>query len=1066
MSNTWDQQLPQQPDPNQPVYINAPSRNGSLLHEYRQQQPNSVQQSLPPSPQQQPPMSAQPPQYSPLSPTQAGTGQSYNPYSPLPPGPQPGQHPSMPPGPQPQPGPHPSMPLGPQAPRPWPQGLQPFANSWQMVKQWSGKMMATHRAGYEAPLPPMQTYRPQVNNSLQPGQAPSPTVPGQGGPPARSSRPLRLIQRRQRRQNPRRKRIIIGVLVGILCFLIILLSSGAAYAYNYYQSQLPTLQKLANQQIPQTSRIYDRNGTLLYNAYSDGGRRTYVSYQYIPQVMDYAMTSAEDPTFWTNNGIDFNGITRAAFQYATTHHIQSGGSTITQQLIKNLRNDAQDTLQRKISEATLAIGLTQQYPKWKILEMYLNVSPFGSQDLGVEAAVEEYFKLQPVCNTDFNKGVFSCVPGIALLDCPQISSCNNPSQVYLDKNGNVVKKYKPDPMMALARASLLAGLPQSPVSYDPTLGKYNRSLALARQDYVLHQMMKYGQPVQGIGKLTPAIIAQAEALTAKMTFTPFTQKIIAPGFVNWVIPQIEDALGNGNETLGTEMFITGGFNIRTTVDAKIEQYVEAAVTRHLTQPEYQYFTGQDGPLNTENNVNDAAVVVMDAKTGEIIAMDGSSNYYSTDPRIEGQYNVATDGLGRQPGSTFKIFDYVTAFEMGWYPGIILTDAKTYFPNGGGSDIANAYTPSDYSQYGVAGTNVSIRTATADSLNVPAIKAVEFAGVNNVINTARRFGVTAIDADLAAANRQRAAQKLPPETMDQFIGPALALGSTDIPLIQMVGAYQVLANQGVRIPPHSVLDIWDNYGHHLYHYDPTHPNGTQVISPQIAYLMTNVLADENARAVEFWPDHVLSFWDMDPTHTTWQVAAKTGTTSDATNTNILDNVTLGYTPDVVVGVWVGNANNEPMTNHTIGITGAAPIWHSVIENLVGQCNYDYTTSTAPDGIPCTDMQDVQALHYTDKQFPVPPGVGQYPTNTYNGLMGSGNIDWMLDNEQPQQSGVAPVTTTCTNNQGNNNNNGGQGCTPTNNGGGNGNGGGNPPTGGPPQTPGGGNGKGNGGGHQGG
>jgi len=231
---------------------------------------------------------------------------------------------------------------------------------------------------------------------------------------------------------------------------------------------------------------------------------------------------------------------------------------------------------------------------------------------------------------------------------------------------------------------------------------------------------------------------------------------------------------------------------------------------------------------------------------------------------------------------------------------------------------------------------------------------------------------------------------------QLFGPAMALGTAGVPLIQMVGAYQVFADQGVRVPPKGILDIWDNYGNHLYHYDPTHPNGVQVISPQIAYLMTSILSDEPARALEFSGDHVLSMYD-------WQqadgkqhvVAAKTGTTD-----NFVDNWTLGYTPNVVVGVWSGNADNSQFVGNVVGITGAAPIWHSVIERVSGACNVDGA------GIPCGKYHSP----FTPATFVVPPGVHQQAVSGLNGLEGTGIIDWMLDDEVPQQTGIANCDTT--------------------------------------------------------
>ena len=290
---------------------------------------------------------------------------------------------------------------------------------------------------------------------------------------------------------------------------------------------MPRLQGLANQQVEQTTHIYDRNGLLLYDLYdtrTGGGRRTPVSFKYIPQVLQDAMVAAEDPTFWTNTGIDPVGIVRAAVEYSQSSTVQSGGSTITQQLIKQLTGNAQDTLNRKIPEATLAIGLTQQYPKWKILEMYFNVTPFGAQNLGIEAAVEDYFHLQPQCDQHHN-----CIPGVYYLNCDaaHLKQCD-PTHCSTSKYCN--------PLLGLARASLLAGLPQNPVSYDPTLGQDAKTLALARQDYVLQQMMSKQIEI-GIAPITQNTISQVETMTAHMTFTGY-KHVFYHGcqyFVTWVV---------------------------------------------------------------------------------------------------------------------------------------------------------------------------------------------------------------------------------------------------------------------------------------------------------------------------------------------------------------------------------------------------------------------------------------------------------------------------------------------------------------------------------------------------
>jgi membrane peptidoglycan carboxypeptidase len=825
-----------------------------------------------------------------------------------------------------------------------------FGSTMHTVKRWSGKMVSAR--GGNADQSPLVLYHP-----------PTPPLPPKTKPWKRSRTVRIAMQMRHRRErwkqaHPSGMKILSTTLIIFSLLLVVAISSGTASAYAYYQNQLPRLQGLANQQIDQTTRIYDRNGQLLYRAYDNReGRRTPVTFNYIPGVMKDSMVATEDHTFWDNTGIDLQGILRAVTEYASSGSIASGGSTITQQLIKNLTGDTQVSLQRKIPEAALAIGLTQQYPKWKILEMYLNVSPFGAQELGVEAAVEDYFGLKPQCDQNFK-----CIPAIANLD--------------LDP-----KTGKRNPLLALARASLLAGLPQNPVTYDPTGGPNSLKAALARQDYVLQQMLSLnmhlntGLDDQTIdnGPITPDIIQQVEAMTAKMTFAGYQYIKRAPHFVDWVRNQLEIALGNGDEELGVHLFLTGGFNIRTTIDANLASFVENNVRHHLRDPGYQSF-GISGPLNTLHDVNDSAVVVMNAKTGEILAMDGSADYYnSSNKKIAGNVNAAVcydHPYCRQPGSSFKPIVYATAFQMGWYPGIVLPDRKTYFPNSAPPNCAGitfiAYCPVDYGG-GYHNLNSNIVLNIANSFNVPAVKALEFAGFENVLNMARRFGITDIDQDAAAKH----------ETVEKMIGPSLALGAAGISLLQMVGAYQVFANQGTRIPPQGILDIWDNYGHHLYHYDPTHPPEVQVVSPQIAFLMSSILSDDPARNYEFGSSSsvlTMQDWDNRP------VAAKTGTSDD-----FRDNLTLGYTPDLVVGVWSGNADGTPMAG-VVGISGAAPIWHDVIEYASGKCKPG-----------CN-------LSFPQDQFVQPPGVIQQSVNTVNGLAGSGYISWMLESDKPQQSGI--------------------------------------------------------------
>ncbi|HEX6108529.1 MAG TPA: transglycosylase domain-containing protein, partial [Ktedonobacteraceae bacterium] len=446
-NNYWNKQ----PENNNGNHHNGSPRSGSLTRNYSDRTMQA------------------PPQYSPLM-NQTPQGAPPSQYSPLPPqySPLTNQTPQGAPPSQYSPSPvYTSQQQEWPAPQVWPTSSL-LGNAMQTVRRWTGKMKAARSGNVDQD--PLVLYRPS---------APPPVLLPRSKPWKRSHsvRVAMLMRQRRERLNqsrPTGRRIAIVVVTIFLLLLVIALSSGAASGYAYYQSQLPRLQGLANQQIEQSTRIYDRNGQLLYTVYNNKtgnktGRGTPVSYNYIPGVMQDAMIAAEDHTFWDNSGIDPQGILRAATEYSSSGSVRSGGSTITQQVIKNLTENLthqtpQLSLQRKLPEAALAIGLTQQYPKWKILEMYFNISPFGAQELGVDAAAEDYFGLKPRCSQNFQ-----CIPAIAFL--------------------NLNQKSRPDPLLALARASLLAGMPQNPVSYDPTLGKDHVALALARQDYVLQQML-------------------------------------------------------------------------------------------------------------------------------------------------------------------------------------------------------------------------------------------------------------------------------------------------------------------------------------------------------------------------------------------------------------------------------------------------------------------------------------------------------------------------------------------------------------------------------------------------
>ena len=717
-----------------------------------------------------------------------------------------------------------------------------------------------------------------------------------------------LMKRRHERFNrsessaPR----LVVVMTVLFAVLVSLLSSGVGGAFAYYQAQLPLLDGMANHTLFQSTRIYDRKGHLLYELYDPRyGRRTYVNYNDISPLLVDATVAAEDHTFWTNGGVDIQGILRATFANLQNQTVIEGGSTITQQLIKNqLFVDQPRTVQVKGQEAILAYGLTQEYPKWKIMEMYLNTVYYGDLNYGVEAAAQNYFNLQPKCTRS------RCIPVVAQLD--------------------------------LAQASLLAGLPQSPSYYDPTV---NKSVALARQEDVLQAMID-------LGMVTEAQARKAEQEMAKFTFKPFSHVIQAPHFVHYVIDDVLVPL------LGAQNLLDGGYNIYTTFDLDLEKKVEQIAYDHLYQVTCDNYLGCYGPLNTQNNVNNAAVVVMNPFNGEILAMDGSANYNDTSPQVRGNYNAAL--ALRQPGSSFKPIVYATAFEMGWYPAMILQNHQTIYPTLVSNNPPTYYKPQNYGGQFLSGFPMTVRNAIANSINIPAVDAIEFAGIPNVLNMAARLGLKEV------ASRK-------PSTL----GPSMAIGTVEVSLLDLTSAYATFANRGIHVPPTSILEITDSQGHPLYTYDAAHPQGVRAVREDVAFLMSSILSDKASRYHEFGAGNPL---ELDR-----PAAAKTGTTD-----SFRDNWTLGYTPYLTVGVWAGNSDNSLMRN-VIGITGAGPIWHDVMEYVSQYYNYP------PD------------------DFIKPPDVHAGAVSAYTGLLphpGEPTVtDWFIDGTMPTIEGAYVPPTQC-------------------------------------------------------
>ncbi len=435
--------------------------------------------------------------------------------------------------------------------------------------------------------------------------------------------------------------------------------------------------------------------------------------------------------------------------------------------------------------------------------------------------------------------------------------------------------------LTLSQAAFLAGLPQSPAVYDIYT---NRDITLARDQQVLTLLVQdsYEQNCIKVSNSTepicidPTLAAKAAVEIRNTNFPAPTINMRYPHWVNYVRSQLE-------ASYQAQDIYRSGFTIYTTLDPTLQDFAQQLVTNQVASL-------------VSSNASDGALIAIKPSTGEILAMVGSADYYNT--AIAGQVNMAVSET-RQPGSAIKPINYVAAFEKGWTPATLIWDVPSEFPpSGDPNDPRPPYIPNNY-DHKFHGP-VTVRTALSNSFNVPAVKTLQFVGVygdHGMIAMAKRFGFTSLNRD--------------------DYGLSLTLGGGDVSLLEMAGAFSVFANGGVRVPPVSILKIVDHQGNVVYQYTP--PQGGQIISPEHSYLITSILSDNQARSWMFGTNSVLNL--------PFPVAAKTGTTND-----FRDNWTLGYTPDLVSGVWVGNADYTPMVN-TTGLSGAAPIWSQFMQTAV-------------------------------------------------------------------------------------------------------------------------------------
>jgi len=591
---------------------------------------------------------------------------------------------------------------------------------------------------------------------------------------------------------------------------------------------LPSPKKLASYEIPQTTKILDRNGQLLYEIYTDQNR-TLIKLEEVPDFLRQATVAVEDKDFYRHKGVSLiGGVLRAIKENIFKQELQ-GGSTITQQLVKNALLSSEKTLSRKIKEIILAFWTESIYDKNQILEMYLNQVPFGGTAWGIEAASEMYFG---------------------------------------KKTGN----------LTLAESAYLAGLPAAPTTYSP-YGAHPE-LAKQRQSLVLKRMLEDGFISEE---------QREKAEKEKISLIPLKTNIKAPHFVMFVRERLVN-------TFGEKMVASAGLKVTTSLDLSLQDMAEKTVASEV---------GKLANLKVSNG----AVLLTRPPTGEILAMVGSKDYFATP---SGNFNVTTSL--RQPGSSIKPLNYAVGIETRKVSAAtVFLDTPTCFQVPG----QKSYCPVNYD--GQFHGPVQLRFALGNSFNIPAVKMMALNGVETVIASASAYGISSF--------------KDPSR-----YGLSLTLGGGEVTMLDMAKAFGVFANSGIKKELVPILKVEDRNGNILEEYkDPNlvkkineginYPSslliaGERVLSSETAFLISHILLDNNARSQAFGPSSFLVIPGK-------AVSVKTGTTDDKR-----DNWTIGFTPNFLAVVWVGNNDNSPMHPYlTSGVTGAAPIWNKIMAEIL-------------------------------------------------------------------------------------------------------------------------------------
>jgi len=585
---------------------------------------------------------------------------------------------------------------------------------------------------------------------------------------------------------------------------------------------LPSPTRLSSS--PSSSLIYDRNGKLLYEIYAEKNR-TPVSLKDLPEYIKWATIASEDKNFYRHHGFDFGGVLRAAYNIIF-HQTLQGGSTITQQLVKNVLLTPERTLHRKIREIILTYLVEVIYSKDRILEMYLNQAPYGGTAWGIQAAAQTYF------NKDAKD-------------------------------------------LTLAESSLLAGLPASPTRFSP-FGAHPE-LAQQRQERVLQLMVEDGYLDES---------SKLKVQSSELVYAPPSVGIKAPHFVLYV----KDLLA---EKYSDTVVEQGGLKVTTTLDLDLQNFAQDTVATEVAKLK-------------KLKVGNGAALVTNPKTGEILAMVGSKDYFAKD--IDGNVNVTL--RPRQPGSSIKPLNYALAFSKGTLTAAtVLNDIPTCFKVAG----QPLYCPVNYD--GQFHGPVQARFALGNSYNIPAVKVLAMNGLTDFVASASAMGIATF--------------KDP-----QNYGLSLTLGGGEVKMVDMATAFSAFANLGIRQDLWAIKKVEDQAGKVIF--EQKEQEGPRVLSMEVAYLIDHILLDNNARSAAFGPSSFLVVKNHP------EVAVKTGTTND-----LRDNWTIGWTPSVLVATWVGNNDNTAMSYVASGVTGASPIWNKIIGQALKNKTQQWPLK--PDGI---------------------------------------------------------------------------------------------------------------------